>query len=62
MGEIHRFDKSRRKRFRSDVIMPRIHDMMLRSFDAKLRRRHQGLWLTMIALLAALTFVVIFTW
>jgi hypothetical protein len=39
MGNIHRFDRSKRRRFRSDALMPQIHAMTRQSIDAAMRRK-----------------------
>jgi hypothetical protein len=62
MDDVRRFDRSKRQRFKSDVLMPQIHAMMRRNFEKGIHKRPRRLSTTMILTLAAITFFVVLLW
>jgi hypothetical protein len=62
MGDVHRFDRSKRQRFRSDPLMPQIHEMTRRAIDAATHRKTNGLSLWTILLLSGCLFLTILLW
>ena len=61
MADIHRFDKSKRQRFKSDILMPKIHGMMQRTLQHQIERKQGSRFVfIVIALAFCMFFMVLF--